>query len=74
MYSNLLLPKASLVSPDLDLDKRGLEVLHALNVPSDLDLDYLDLERAAPHKRAMACMRGCLKMSSLHPAQCNSLC
>merc|ERR1711915_4751 len=25
-------------------------------------------------KRAVACMRGCLKMAMLHPTQCNSLC
>ena len=29
---------------------------------------------SGPSKRSTACFRGCLKMSSLHPAQCNSLC
>ena len=37
----------------------------------DLIFDY-DVDM--PRKRAISCMRGCLKMSSLHPAQCNSLC
>ena len=64
-------PKASLTS-SLDLEP-GLRYKRQQQEDEDYEAGPFLLEPVMS-KRSGACMRGCLKMSSLHPAQCNSLC
>merc|ERR1711974_172598 len=66
-------PKASLLSSLFDLELRHKKDREKLDSWGLGDMDYPEFV-GAPSKRSTACFRGCLKMSSLHPAQCNSLC
>ena len=72
-------PKASLQSSSLDMMDPGLRYKRNLDEEEDegsynYEAGPYILAPVMPSKRSGACMRGCLKMSSLHPAQCNSLC
>ena len=67
-------PKASLQSSSLDMMEPGLRYKRQMGEEEDYEAGPFFLEPVMTSKRSGACMRGCLKMSSLHPAQCNSLC